>query len=97
MVMSDIMDIMQQAKGNSKVLWNYINKLSGRVQVKSGPLELKVAHQYNSVPTVASHSTIYDSLEVANIFNNHFISSVSELGGTFFSCSAVCGHNSTDT
>lgn len=36
------LNIIKQAKGNSKQLWQTIDKLTGKMQTKSGIIELKI-------------------------------------------------------
>lgn len=62
------LNIIKQAKGNSKQLWQTIDKLTGKMQTKSGIIELKIDDENHK-----------DGLTVSNYFNNSFIDSVNEM------------------
>ena len=66
------LEIIKQAKGNSKLLWKGIDQLSGKAPSNSAPLELKLNGNIHT-----------DRLAVANGFNDYFLNSVIELGGKF--------------
>lgn len=66
------LDIIKQGnKGNSKLLWRTIDQLSGKEHKESVPLHLKINGTLQN-----------DSLIIANSFNDYFINSVLELGGS---------------
>lgn len=64
------LEIIKQAKGNSKQLWKGIDQLSGKVSLSSAPIELKLNSNIQT-----------DSLAIANGFNDYFLNSVIEMGG----------------
>ena len=66
------LDIIRDAKGNSKRLWKSIDKLLGKGKPKCGNIQLQI----NGV-------TQTDSLVVATHFNNYFVNSVQKLSLSF--------------
>ena len=61
-------NLIKQAKGNSKQLWQIIDKLTGKRQSRSGTIELKIdGEDYTNGPVVA------------NYFSDYFTDSVNEI------------------
>lgn len=63
------MNLIEQAKGNTKRLWQTIDKVTGRKSCKDHKLEININGNLET-----------DAQIVANHFNNYFIESVKELG-----------------
>ncbi len=66
------LQVLNDAKGNSKEIWKNINNLAGRKQHYSGNIQLKFQGKITE-----------DSVAIASIFNSFFIESVRELGNHF--------------
>ena len=62
------LNLINQARGNSKQLWQIIDKLTGKKQSTGRMLELKIdGKSYKDGPTIANH------------FSNYFIDAVNEM------------------
>ena len=66
------LEIISEAKGNSKILWKSIDKLLGKENPNSGSIQLKI----NGI-------IVNDNSAVATHFNNYFLDSVVDLGQHF--------------
>ncbi len=70
------LDVIKEAKGNPKLLWQCIDQLSGKQRDESGPLELYTNNQTRTATASGTQDTQKDRLAMANTFNNYFIDSV---------------------
>lgn len=70
------LDIIRDAKGNSKRLWKSIDKLTGKEKPEYDSIQLKINRNIQN-----------NSLAVATNFNNYFLNSVQKLGQNF---SKIC-------
>lgn len=66
------LDLIRDAKGNSKKLWNSIDKLLG-----------KEKHTHQSIQLKVNGSILNDSHAIAINFNDYFLNSVQQLSQTF--------------